>query len=173
MEICLIWAEGPNREIGKNNTLPWHVPEDLQYFKRMTMGAPLIMGRRTFESLPGKLPGRQLIVLSRGPRATVGGCPAVQAASLEDAILMAASLKAARCFVIGGASVYEQALPWAHRVFRTRLDGAVPGADAFAPQLPDTFFLAHQTSWQQSVSGTHFQMQEWKRRESVFQQGTS
>lgn len=161
MEICLIWAEGPNREIGKNNSLPWHVPEDLKHFRKTTMSAPLIMGRRTFESLPSDLPGRQLIVLSRSPVAP--GCSAVHAASLEDAILMAASLQSVRCFVIGGASVYEQALPWAHRVFRTRLDSVVPDADAYAPALTKDFSLEHETNWQRSVSGALFQIQEWTR----------
>lgn len=108
--LALIVAMARNRVIGKDNTLPWHLPEDLQHFKRTTLGAPIIMGRRTWDSIGRPLPGRRNIVVSRQPDWQATG--AEHARSLPDALALcaAADSPAPRVFVIGGAQLYAQAL---------------------------------------------------------------
>ena len=133
-EVVLIAAVAEeNRVIGKEGELPWHLPEDLKRFKRLTMGYPLLMGRRTFESLVdqfgGPLPGRRNVVLtSQGPLA---GYPAVEThASTEEA--MQALKGSERIFIGGGGAVYEQFLPQADRLELTLVEGDYDG-DAFFP----------------------------------------
>ena len=137
--IGLIWAEAANRVIGCDGTLPWHLPEDLKLFKQVTMGATVVMGRTTWESLPASvrpLPGRRNIVLSRDPAYDAPG--AEVRTSLDDALDRADG----DIWVIGGASVYAQALPRAERVVRTRVHLQVDG-DAHAPELgPDWTLVA-------------------------------
>jgi dihydrofolate reductase len=129
--IGLIWAEAADRVIGSGGTLPWHLPEDLQLFKKVTMGATVVMGRTTWESLPASvrpLPGRRNVVLSSD--AGYGAPGAEVCTSLDDALDHADG----DVWVIGGASVYAQALPRAERVVRTRVHLQVDG-DAHAPEL--------------------------------------
>jgi dihydrofolate reductase len=137
MQINLIWAEGHNRVIGLNGVMPWHLPEDLAHFKRVTLGHPVIMGRKTWESLPVRfrpLPGRMNIVISRSPDfLTSQATSALQAAlSLEAALTMASEHD--EVWIIGGAQIYAQALPLASKVVVTKIDAAFEG-DAFAPDL--------------------------------------
>ena len=134
MEKCLIVAVGANNEIGVKGTLPWHLAEDLKYFKRTTSGCPVIMGRTTYFSLPKHpLPGRKNIVLN------LGGDPieeAVCAYSFEEAY--AAAEPCERCFIMGGASVYRAAINDMDRLFITHVDATIPEADAFFPVIdPD------------------------------------
>jgi dihydrofolate reductase len=129
--IGIIWAEAAGRVIGRDGELPWHLPEDLQLFKRVTMGATVVMGRATWESLPASvrpLPGRRNVVLSRDPSYAAPG--AEVSTSLDDAL----DRSTGDVWVIGGASVYAQALPRADRVVRTRIQVQVDG-DAHAPEL--------------------------------------
>ena len=134
MPINLIFARARNGVIGKDNQLPWHLPEDLAHFKRTTLGQPVIMGRKTWDSLPPKfrpLPGRTNIVVTRqadwqAPGATVAHSLA-QAQSLCDPQQDA--------WVIGGAEIYAQALPYARKAIITEIDLTVEGGDAFAPQF--------------------------------------
>lgn len=132
--LALIVAMAHNRVIGKNNTLPWHLPEDLQHFKRTTLGAPIIMGRHTWESIGRPLPGRRNIVLSRNPAWLAEG--AERAASLEDALALCRQVNPApaRAFVIGGAQLYAQALPLADELFITEIDADIDG-DAYFPAV--------------------------------------
>lgn len=140
MKLALIVAIARNGVIGRDNTLPWHLPEDLRHFKAMTLGKPLVMGRRTWESIGRPLPGRTSIVVSRSAALKVPE-GVVVVASL-DAALQAAQRLAARdgvdeCMVIGGADIYRAALPLATRIYLTRIDSDIPG-DTWFPALDAT-----------------------------------
>jgi dihydrofolate reductase len=126
--VSLVAALARNRVIGTGNRLPWHLPEDLRRFKRLTMGAPVIMGRKTHESIGKPLPGRRNIVVTRQPGARWEGCEV--AGSLEAAL--AAAGDAPEVFVIGGAELYAAALPRADRLHLTLIDAEYEG-NAFFP----------------------------------------
>lgn len=131
--INLIYARASNGVIGKGGTMPWHLPEDLAHFKQLTHGFPVIMGRKTWDSLPLKfrpLPGRANIVITRQPDWQAEG--AQRAASLEEALHMAGA--ASEIWVIGGAQIYAQAEPLASRAEVTEIAQDFLG-DAFAPTL--------------------------------------
>lgn len=127
--LALIWAMGRNRVIGKDGRLPWSLPEELDYFRRTTWGKPVIMGRRTFESVGKPLPGRLNIVLSRRGFTAAGACPAPD---LEAALAIAATDPADECFVVGGAEPYALALPKADRLHATTVEADVAG-DVYFP----------------------------------------
>lgn len=129
--LTLIVAYSANRVIGRDNALPWKLPGDLAHFKRSTLGHPIIMGRKTWDSLGRPLPGRSNIVISRNPDFSAAG--AIVVPSLEAAIQACGDIDAA--FVIGGAQIYAQALPLARRVLATEVRAEVEG-DAFFPLLP-------------------------------------
>jgi dihydrofolate reductase len=136
MPLHLIFARAANGVIGKNGTLPWHLPEDLAFFKRTTLGCPVIMGRKTWESLPPRfrpLPGRLNIVVTRQSDWHAEG--AQRAASIPQALTLCPP--GSDAWVIGGAEIYAQALPLAHTAVVTEIDADFEG-DAFAPQFgPD------------------------------------
>jgi dihydrofolate reductase len=126
MVITLIAAVAANRVIGRGGRLPWRIPDDLERFKRITMGHPLIMGRRTFESLGRALPGRAHVVLTRDPAWRAEGCHSARTA--EEALAAAAAAPGAeQVFVIGGASVFALFLPLARRMLITWVDAEVAG----------------------------------------------
>ncbi|MCQ2170483.1 MAG: dihydrofolate reductase [Bacteroidales bacterium] len=131
MEKCLIVAIGDKNEIGVKGELPWHLSEDLKYFKETTKGFPVIMGRTTYFSLPKHpLPGRQNIVLN------LGGDPIPEAQcvySFDEAYKAAEG--ASKCFVIGGASVYRAALDQMDTLYITRVHAVIPEADVFFPEI--------------------------------------
>ncbi len=126
--ISIISAMARNRVIGKDNRLPWHLPADLQHFKQITMGKPMIMGRKTWESLPGLLPGRPHIVVSRNRDYIAAGARVVH--SLEEAIRAAG--EAEEIMIVGGANLYAQALPRAGRMYLTFVEAEIAG-DAYFP----------------------------------------
>lgn len=131
--VALIFARARNGVIGKDGQMPWHLPEDLAHFKRQTLGAPVLMGRKTWDALPPRfrpLPGRRNIVITRQAGWHADG--AVPAASLPDALALCAG--APQVWVIGGGEIYAQALPLAHRVVVTEIDRDFEG-DTFAPVL--------------------------------------
>jgi dihydrofolate reductase len=133
MKLHLIFARSANGVIGQNNTLPWHFPEDMAHFKKTTLGCPVIMGRKTWDSLPPKfrpLPGRLNIVLTRQMDWQAPG--AVCAHSLSDAAKLCPTNSDA--WVIGGAEIYAQALPLASTAVVTEIDFDYEG-DAFAPKF--------------------------------------
>jgi len=133
MKLNLIFARAANGVIGRNNTLPWHLPEDMAHFKRNTLGCPVIMGRKTWDSLPPKfrpLPGRLNVVVTRQTDWTAEG--AVVAHSLEAAC--AACPSDCTAWVIGGAEIYAQALPLASTALVTDIEASYEG-DAYAPQF--------------------------------------
>jgi dihydrofolate reductase len=134
--VSLVVAVAANGIIGRGNRLPWHLPEDLAHFRRLTFGHPVIMGRRTFESILASLgkplPGRTSIVVTRAPERALAG--AVVAGSLDAAI--AAAGEAPEVFVIGGAEIYRLALARADRIYLTRIEAAFDGDVAFPPLDP-------------------------------------
>jgi dihydrofolate reductase len=128
--ISLIAAMARNGVIGRDNRLPWRLPADLQHFKALTLGKPMVMGRRTWESLPGLLPGRRHIVVSRNPEYRADGVDRVS--SIDEAIrLLQASPE---IMIVGGAQLYAAILPNADRLYLTRVDAEVAG-DAKFPEI--------------------------------------
>lgn len=133
MKLGLVYARARNGVIGKDGVMPWHLPEDLAHFKRTTLGCPVIMGRKTWESLPPRfrpLPGRRNIVVTRNAGWSATGAEAAH--SLEQAIALVES--APHAWVIGGADIYRQALARAEIVEATEIDAEFDG-DAHAPDL--------------------------------------
>ena len=129
MTLTIIVATDSARGIGIENRLPWRLPEDLAHFKRVTTGHPIIMGRKTFESIGRPLPGRQNIVVSRDPAWHLSGIES--AASLPAAIALTTGKDA---FIIGGAEIYKQALPLCDRLIVTEID-KVFDCDTFFPEI--------------------------------------
>ena len=127
MIISLIAAMGRNRVIGKDNALPWKLPADMKRFREITMGKPVIMGRKTFESIGRALPNRTNIIMTRDADFLVDGCVVVH--SPEDALRAAGD--AEEVMVIGGSSVFEQFLPMANRMYLTMIDEDFQGQSLF------------------------------------------
>ncbi len=134
--VSIIAAIGKNRELGKNGDLIWRISADLKHVKDLTMGHPLIMGRKTYESIGKPLPGRTMIVVTRG-NTPIPGC--IVKNSLEDALIEAKAIDPNEVFIFGGAQLYEQALPVTDRLHLTRIDAEDPEADTFLPPYKDTF----------------------------------
>ncbi len=141
MEKVLIVAIADNNAIGRNNELLWHISEDLKFFKRTTSGCPVIMGRKTFESIGRPLPKRTNIVISRGFEAPDG---VIVAASLDEAYAAAeasvtspdsCTFGAERCFIMGGGQIYAQALPVMNRLIITHVHTVIEDADTFFPEI--------------------------------------
>lgn len=130
MHVSLIAALDCNLAIGKGNALPWHLPDDLRRFKALTLGKPILMGRKTAQSLGRALPKRRNLVLTRSGHAPFDGMQAV--ASLDEAMAIAA-IEGNELCVIGGGEVYASALPVATHMHLTHVDTFVDGADAFFP----------------------------------------
>ena len=133
MKLGVIYARARNGVIGRENTMPWHLPEDLAHFKQTTLGAPVIMGRKTWDSLPPRfrpLPGRRNIVITRNTDWHADGAERV--GSLEEAIALCSGVPAA--WVTGGAEIYKLALPHAEIAVVTEIDADYEG-DAYAPEL--------------------------------------
>ena len=130
MRVAMIAALSRNRVIGRNNTLPWHLPEDLQYFKRVTMGKPLLMGRKTYESIGRALPGRTNIVLTRQPAFQAAGI--ITVADPGQALALAQREQAEELMVIGGEGVYRAMLPLSQRLYLTEVHAELEG-DAYFP----------------------------------------
>ncbi len=133
MIVSLMAALAENGVIGRDNQLPWHLPNDLKYFKSVTMGKPVVMGRKTWESLGRPLPGRTNIVITRQENYVAAG--AKIASSLDDALRLAAQVVlndgGAECVVIGGAEIYAQALPRCDRLYLTEVHAVVAGDAVF------------------------------------------
>ena len=133
MKLHLIYARARNGVIGKDQQMPWHLPEDLAHFKRVTLGQPVIMGRKTWDSLPARfrpLPGRLNIVITRQIDWQVEG--ALRANSIEEAVRLCVDVPDA--WIMGGAEIYRQAAPLANTAVVTEIDADFEG-DTFAPEL--------------------------------------
>jgi dihydrofolate reductase len=131
MKISLIVAMASNRVIGLNNQMPWHLSADLKRFKKITLGFPIVMGRKTHESIGKPLPGRTNIVISRNPTYKPEGCLVVN--SIESA-LKAGCQDAENIFVIGGSTLYEELLPVAGTLYITQINKKFEG-DTFFPKI--------------------------------------
>ncbi|HQS61627.1 MAG TPA: dihydrofolate reductase [Polynucleobacter sp.] len=136
--ISMIVARSRNHVIGRDNQMPWKISADLQFFKKVTMGHPVIMGRKTWESIGRPLPGRRNIVVSRNADLTLTGAEVVN--SLDAAL--ATLNEFPRVFVIGGEQLFTQAFPKADRLFITEIDIDVDGGDTF-------FTVPHPEQWQE------------------------
>ena len=133
MSVAILVAMAKNRTIGIDNTLPWRCPEDLQHFKRLTMGHHMIMGRKTFESIGKALPGRTTVVLTRDATLQIDGC--LIANSLQQALELCKN--DAQIFIVGGAEIYALSLPVADTLYITEIQQDVTG-DAHFPEFDKT-----------------------------------
>ncbi|MBA6336860.1 MULTISPECIES: type 3 dihydrofolate reductase [unclassified Colwellia] len=125
--LSMIVAHADNRIIGKDNNMPWHLPADLAYFKKTTLGKPIIMGRKTYESIGRPLPGRQNIVISRDQNYRADGVDS--ATSVEQALLLAGEVD--EVMVIGGGAIYSHCLPLANRLYITHIKADIDGDTQF------------------------------------------
>ena len=148
VRLCAIVAQSENRVIGRGNKMPWHIPEDFRHFKSVTMGKPVIMGRKTFESIGKPLPGRGNIVVSRSFSAE-----GVEVrSSLEEALALAKEIAGRdgvdEIMIIGGGQIYEQALPITDRVYLTEVHQVIADGDAFFPAL-------NKNEWRETTRADH------------------
>lgn len=134
MILSAVVATDLNNAIGKNNQLLWHLPADLKFFKNTTMGAPIIMGRKTFESIGKVLPGRKNIIISRNRDLKIEGAEVYS--SLEE---MMKSITVDKAYVIGGAEIYKLAWPHTHEIYRTLVKSQFD-ADTFYPEIKASEF---------------------------------
>lgn len=125
--IAMVACMSQNRVLGKDNKMPWHLPEELKYFRRVTMGHTIVMGRRTFESIGKPLPGRKNVILTRSSDYHPEGCEVVH--QLEEVLAFQEDV-----YIIGGAKVYKQFLPYADRLYLTIIHEEMEG-DAFFPEM--------------------------------------
>jgi len=133
MKLSAIVATDRKGTIGKDGQIPWYLPADLKFFKRTTMGCPVIMGRKTFVSIGRPLPGRTSIVLTRNPFFTATGVVVVH--GLEEALAHPAAVEAEETFIIGGGELYKQSLDLISTVYLTIVDAEIEDGDAFFPAL--------------------------------------
>lgn len=139
--LSMIVATADNRIIGKDNDMPWHLPADLRYFKKTTLGKPIIMGRKTYESIGRPLPGRHNIVISRDVNYKVEGVDTVT--SVGDALALVSDIE--EVMVIGGGAIYEHCLPKANRLYITHIEADIEG---------DTQFPFYDTTFWKKISST-------------------
>lgn len=160
MQLSLIVAYAQNRVIGRDNTLPWKLPSDLAHFKRTTLGHPIIMGRKTWESLGRPLPGRRNIVISRDANYPAQGAECVT--SLAQAIAAVQDLEEA--FVIGGAQIYQEALPFAQQVIATEVQESLEG-DAFFAPLDKAQWIEASRQSHPTENGLRFDIVHYQRKD--------
>ncbi|WP_105034385.1 dihydrofolate reductase [Cryobacterium aureum] len=162
MTLGLIWAQTREGVIGANGVMPWHLPEDLAHFRAVTSGSAVIMGRRTWDSLPERfrpLPGRQNIVITRQQGWAAEG--ASVAHTLEDALAITSSV----VWVIGGAEIYRLALPFAGILEVTEIDADIPG-DTHAPALTAAWTRVHTdptSGWLRSTTALRYRFARYER----------
>lgn len=174
--IGLIWAQTPLGVIGVGGAMPWHVPEDLTHFRRSTEGHPVIMGRRTWESFPEQfrpLPGRTNYVLTSSDWQVEGARPVPD---LRSALRAAGTSPGGEeIWIIGGGSVYEQALPLAETVVITYIDSTATG-DTYAPTLGPEWRCIRsepESGWQASRNGTGYRFTWWERHLQTGREGAT
>lgn len=157
--VSLIAAVARHRAIGRDNQLLCRISEDLKFFKRTTLGAPIVMGRKTWDSIGRPLPGRRNVVISRNPAWQAEG--AERAGSLHDALAMLHDVP--KVFVIGGGQIYAQALPLADELVLTEIDADFE-ADAFFPSWDPAQWTAEASDWQASEGGHRYRWVTYRRR---------
>jgi dihydrofolate reductase len=159
MRLSLIVAYAQNRVIGRNNKLPWSLPGDLAHFKRTTLGCPIIMGRKTWESLGRPLPGRRNIVISRNTHYVANGADVVPDLASAQALIS----DAAEAFVIGGEQIYSEALPYADRIVATEIRTVIDGDARFHDIDPQAWHEASRVP-QTPENGLEYDIVEYRRR---------
>ena len=135
MKVYSIVAASKNHAIGNEGDIPWHLPADLKYFKRTTMGFPIIMGRKSFEAIGQPLPKRTNIIITRDPYYAVSN--ALVCHSLVEALELAANTESEVAFIIGGGEIYRLAWDFVDRIYFTEVDIEVPEADTFFPEIDE------------------------------------
>jgi dihydrofolate reductase len=157
----LVVAIAKNYVIGLNNKMPWHLPEDLQHFKKTTLGHTLIMGRKTFESIGKPLPGRRTIVLTRDANWRYDGCETAQ--SISRALELAKSTPEKHPFIVGGANVYEQALHdgLIDKMIVTKID-ITPDGDAFFPIIDESHWAQTGSEQFESKTGLRYSIVQFE-----------
>ncbi|AXH99212.1 dihydrofolate reductase [Sporosarcina sp. PTS2304] len=158
--ISLLVAHDLDRVIGVNNEMPWHIPEELAYFKKKTMGKAVVMGRKTFESIGRPLPGRLNIIITRNPDYEAEGITVVH--DLDTAIEQAREY-ADEVMVIGGAEIFKLALAEADRLYITVIDKHYPG-DTFFPEYGEGWELTSESDVQYAQDQTAYTYQVWDRK---------
>lgn len=163
MTVSLVWAQDLAGAIGKADTIPWRVPEDMARFKELTGSGPVVMGRKTWESLPTKvrpLPGRRNVVVTRDPAYEAVG------AETASGIAAALDLVGGVASVMGGGEIYTAAIGFATTLRVTEIDVFVDGADAFAPEIDlDVWAVAWRGEWETSKTGTRYRFVDYRRTE--------
>lgn len=159
-ELAMIAAVGPNLELGSKGDLIWHISDDLKNFKRLTTGHPVIMGRKTWESLPKRpLPGRLNIVITRSPELVDG---AVAVSSPEEALKACEEME--HPFVIGGEQIYRLFEPYSTVLYITQVDATTEKeVDAWFPEYRDHWQLEESSDWEEDNKGVKYQFQKWVR----------
>jgi dihydrofolate reductase len=163
VRISIVAAVARGGVIGREGSIPWHIPEDARRFREVTMGHPVVMGRRTWDSLPDRfrpLPGRRNVVVTRNPGWRAEG--AERAGSFEEALQLAAGV--AQVFVIGGSELYAQALPLADELLLTEIDASYDG-DAFFPPWQHQLFEQVDRDERVSEDGVAFAFARYARRQ--------
>lgn len=162
MKISLVVAAASNNAIGKEGTMPWHLPNDMKHFKNITWGMPVVMGRKTFESLGKPLAGRKNIVISRQPGWNAAGTIVVK--SIEDALFVASQADVNEVMVIGGGEIYKALYTKANRIYLTRVE-AEPEADTFFPAIdPEQWYLVNQQNHEADEKNAYnYSFQTWER----------
>jgi len=162
MTISLVVAAASNNAIGKDGKLPWHLPNDMKHFKNVTWGMPVVMGRKTFESLGKVLPGRKNIVISRQHGLEIEGAIIVK--NIEDALFVAKQTDANEVMVIGGGEIYKTLMGKAKRIYLTRVEEE-PEADTFFPSIdPKEWFLVSQKNHEADEKNDYnYSFQVWER----------
>ena len=163
MQKNIIVAIADNNAIGKDNALLWHISEDLRFLKRQTLGWPVIMGRKTFESIGRALPGRVNIVISRGFNT---GEDVDVVGSLQEALDVAESTNLEKCFVMGGGQIYAQAMELADRLVVTHVHTVIDDADTFFPQIDPSVWAVIDRSelFTDEETGYTFEFVEYEKR---------
>ncbi|WP_331772651.1 dihydrofolate reductase (plasmid) [Embleya sp. NBC_00888] len=167
MNVGLIWAQTLDGVIGADNAIPWRLPEDLAHFKATTLGHPVVMGRKTWDSLPSRfrpLPGRRNIVVTRNPRWVAEG--AERAGSVTDALALAAEPSETgvpdAAWVIGGGEIYRAAMEYATMLSVTEVESTVDG-DTYAPTPDPTWKVTEDQGRQSSTSGLRYRIRRYTR----------
>ncbi len=163
MIVSLIVAVSSNNVIGKDDKLPWHLPNDLKYFKNTTWAMPIIMGRKTYESIGKPLPGRTNIIISRNSDWKADGVESVQ--SLDMAIEVAHKLQVKELFIIGGAEIFNTSLPLARKIYLTRIHEEIDG-DVFFPKVNEEKWnlISNRDCESDDKNGYKHSFQVWERK---------
>ncbi|KIQ82737.1 MAG: type 3 dihydrofolate reductase [Aeromonas sp.] len=163
MKISMIAAMAHDRVIGKDNQMPWHMPADLAHFKRVTLGKPVLMGRKTFESIGRPLPGRRNLVISRNPGYQADGIEVV--GSVEVALALLADNEVAEVMVIGGGHLYAELLPKADCLYLTRIELEVEGDTRFPAFADEQWQCVEREVHQADEKNPHpYRFETWLRK---------